>query len=123
VNTVSSTGNNTTQFDNFTVEWEDFNLLTCAIPTSINISLFTCLPSAEYTEVDDPTCLQEITMNFDSDGVCSSSTTAAMYTSSIAITTQQITTGSINTTQIQVNKDRKFSRKKVFLSNQIFHTF
>ncbi len=96
MNTVSSQIVNTTQYNNFTIEWEDFNILICAVPTSVNISLFTCLPSAGYTQVQDMDCLQETTVNFDQD-VCEISTTVMMYTSSAAITT--ITTG------LQVNKD------------------
>jgi hypothetical protein len=92
VNTVFS--QNTTQYGNFTIQWENFNLLTCAVPISINISRFTCLPAASYVQVDDLDCLNETTVNFDQN-TCQISTTA-MYTTSATI--PMMTTGS------QVNK-------------------
>jgi hypothetical protein len=114
VSTVSSQGNNITQFENFTVDWEDFNLLTCAVPISINISLFTCLPLADYTQVDDTSCLAETTINFD-ENTCQPTTNGIMYTSMISTATQQMITA--GTMQIQVNKKYKLFRES--FSNRV----
>ncbi len=102
-----SNAQNTTMFDNFTIEWEDFNLLICAVPISINISLFTCLPSAGYSYVSDMSCLEETTINFDQT-TCQTITTAAMYTTSAPQTTQEISTMASTAAKIQVNNDIKF---------------
>jgi hypothetical protein len=100
----SSATNNTTQFDNYTILWEDFNLLTCAVPLTINISLFTCLPPAGYTQINDIDCLQQITTDFD-ESICQSTSTAVMYASSTLITAQQTSKMANSVTSIQVNKN------------------
>ncbi len=102
----SSATNNTTQFDNYTIVWEDFNLLTCAVPLTVNISLFTCLPPAGYTQVNDIDCLQQTTTDFD-ESVCQSTSTVVMYTSSTLITAQQTAKMTSSVTSIQVNKNIK----------------
>ncbi len=114
VNTTTSTSAtlttslNTTQFDNFTIEWEDFSLFTCSVPIAIDVSLFACFPPTTYGYIDDITCLDETIFDFDQ-STCQISTTAAMYTTSYPITTQQMTTETTATTKIPVNKDINFS--------------
>lgn len=89
VNTVSNVVVDTTQFDNFTILWEDFSLLQCATPTTINVSLFSCFPPPSSQIVDDMYCLPETTIDFDQT-TCQATSTAVMYTSSAAQTTQQV---------------------------------
>ena len=89
VSPVTSSVVNTTQFENFTVEWEDFNLFTCGVPTVINISLFTCASSIGYKQIDDIECLESTTINFN-ESVCPVALTA---TTASSTTTQITTTG------------------------------
>ena len=105
VNTLSNV-TNTTQFDNFTIEWENFNLFNCAVPTSVNISLFTCIPAA-YTQVNDTDCLVETSTTFD-ENTCPSYVTTAVYATSTQQTTGSITTMVTTTGGVQVNKDMRF---------------
>jgi hypothetical protein len=87
VSIVSCDSYNTTQFGNFTVEWQNFDLLTCAVPTTISISLFNCLPPVNYTQVDDISCLQQTTINFDQN-TCQTTSTGMVGTVGV-LTTQQ----------------------------------
>ncbi|CAF0946542.1 unnamed protein product [Rotaria sordida] len=91
MNIVLCTSNNTTQFDNFTIEWQDFNLFNCAVPTIMNLSLFTCLPPAGYTQVDDINCLNMTSVDFDQN-MCQITTDTVIYTTSTLIVTQETTT-------------------------------
>jgi len=111
--TSATTSSNISQFDNFTIEWEDFSLFTCSVPITIDISFFTCFPPATYGYVDDITCLNETILEFDQT-TCSASTTAA-YTTSYPITTQQMTTVTTATTKIQVNKDHESVNSSKFV--------
>ncbi|CAF4289609.1 unnamed protein product [Rotaria sp. Silwood2] len=101
-NIVSCTSNNTTQFDNFTIEWQDFNLFSCVVPATINVSLFTCLPSASYTQVDDITCLNVTLIDYDQN-ICQVTTDTTVYTISTSIGTQQTTTLTSTYAQIETS--------------------
>ena len=82
---------NITQFENFTIEWQNFNLLSCAVPTVMSISLFSCLPPANLTQVDDRSCLQPTTINFDVN-TCQASSTVATFTSTGSSTAATVST-------------------------------
>ncbi|CAF2035575.1 unnamed protein product [Rotaria magnacalcarata] len=99
---VSSVSKNTTLFDNFTVEWVNFNLLTCALPNTVNISLMACLPSVLYKEMNDVDCLTTTAVNVDQT-TCQSTTNAAAYISSSPITTKQPTIQTITNTKAQTS--------------------
>ncbi len=70
---IVSSANNTTQFDNFTIEWQNFNIFSCAVPITISVSLFSCI-SPNYTQVEDISCLQETDIDFP-DSICQPTTT------------------------------------------------
>ncbi len=108
---VASVVVNTTQFGNFTIEWEDFSLITCAVPTTINVSLFTCAASARYLQVDDLSCLEETSIDFN-ETTCQAATTVAMSTNVPSITTEQITTATSPMIGIQVNNNISFFRRR-----------
>ena len=55
--------NNVTQFNNFSVEWINFNLFTCSSPEVINASVFNCV-SRNYHRVDDISCLEQTSIDF-----------------------------------------------------------
>lgn len=55
--------NNITQFNNFSIEWIDFNLFTCFSPEVINVSVFNCV-SPNYRRVDDISCLEQTSIDF-----------------------------------------------------------
>lgn len=84
----TNAANNTTQFDNFTIEWEDFSILTCAIPTSFNLSLFTCPMRNGSIQVQDISCLNEVTIDFD-ENICQPTTTVATSVAWTSMSTQQ----------------------------------
>ena len=65
--------NNTTQFGNFTIEWQNFDILSCTVPIKISVSLFSCISPA-YTQVQDISCLQETDIDFP-DSICQPTTT------------------------------------------------
>lgn len=79
---------NITEFQNFTIEWHNFSVLSCAVPTVVSISLFSCLPPANVAQVSDLSCLQPTTINFDAN-TCQASSAAATSasTGSSAFTT------------------------------------
>ena len=89
VNTVSCASNNTTQFDNFTIVWENFSVLSCAVPTPINVSLFVCLPPVTYLPLDDMTCLQQTMIDFDL-STCSSTGSTMLYSKGTTGVQQQV---------------------------------
>jgi len=94
---ISSTVVNVTQFDNFTIEWETFSIFTCVAPATVNISRFTCSAGAQTLQVEDISCLNETTVDFDQ-YTCQSTTTESLYTSNAPITTEQPTTITTTTT-------------------------
>ncbi len=108
VNIVSSS-NNITQFDNYTIEWLNFSLFTCAVPAEINVSLFNCI-SPNYTQVDDISCLQETNVVFQETTCQSTATTTTVNIISsknviILLETNALLEGSISNSQ-----------KKIFLA-------
>ena len=74
-------------------------MLTCAVPTTINVSLFTCAPSIGYVEVNDIDCLESTMFNFDQNVCPIAATTTAAYTSAPVVTTAQMTTTGIQVSQ------------------------
>lgn len=73
---ASAQTNNTTQFGNYTIEWQNFDLLTCVLPSFYTVSLLQCLPSPSYTQVADLSCVATTTMNFDDNNCWITTTTA-----------------------------------------------
>jgi len=71
-----SSSNSTTQFNNFTIEWTNFSIFTCAVPRTIDLSLFNCI-APKYMQVDDLSCLVETTIDFQLN-TCQSTSTSAM---------------------------------------------
>ncbi|CAF4794037.1 unnamed protein product [Rotaria sp. Silwood1] len=126
VNIVSNL-NDTTQLENFTIEWQNFDLLKCAVPTTINVSLFNCLPSPNYTQVDDISCLEESIMNFQ-ESMCQSTSTTMSFinwegtttqSSSLASSTIQMT-NSITTDSLLI-KSSSVSQMSSMITNDINH--
>ncbi|CAF0966026.1 unnamed protein product [Adineta steineri] len=98
----ANAANNTTQFDNFTIEWDDFSLFTCALPSTLQTSIFTCGAGAQNYSMNDIDCLQQTTVDFDQ-GQCQITTTQFMYTTSAATTTAQMTTVASTTANVQTS--------------------
>ncbi|CAF1414561.1 unnamed protein product [Didymodactylos carnosus] len=96
---------NSTTYNNFTIEWDDFNLLTCATPTYLNFSFLTCM-NPNYTQIDDSSCLATTTINFD-DTSCTITTTSPTTTQLVGQTTttisQQTTVRLLTTTGQQTS--------------------
>lgn len=99
MSTVAGVVVNTTQFDNFTVEWEDFSLFSCSVPTLINVSIFTCASSIGYKQVDDIDCLESTTIDFNQ-STCAGSNTTTVYPTTNMVTTKPITTTGIQVSQV-----------------------
>ena len=106
----SDATNNTTQFDNFTIEWEDFNILTCAVPMTVNVSSFSCSSRIGSIHVTDISCLEEVTIEFDQ-STCQSSTTVKApttgFTTREPITSQPMTSASVQQTQVDMTGNNK----------------
>ncbi|CAF1227208.1 unnamed protein product [Adineta steineri] len=98
----ANAANNTTQFDNFTIEWDDFSLFTCALPSTLKTSIFTCGAGSQNYSMNDIDCLQQTTVDFDQ-GQCQITTTQVMYTTSAETTTAQMTTVASTTANVQTS--------------------
>ena len=84
----TNAANNTTQFENFTIEWEDFSILTCAVPTTYRVSLLSCPLRNGSIQVQDISCLQQVTIDFDQ-STCQASMTGATSAVWTRVSTQQ----------------------------------
>jgi nucleoside-triphosphatase THEP1 len=102
---VCNADNSTTQFDNFTIEWQNFSLFSCVKNATVSVSLFTCRTARNYS-IDEIGCLENTTVDFN-DSVCqvTVSTTQGIYTTVPATTTGPATTMAIGTTAIQVRRE------------------
>jgi hypothetical protein len=105
---VVSSSNNTTQVQNFTIEWLNFDIFECATPATVDVSIFSCV-APDYTQVEDISCLQVTTIDLQEITCQSNATTTTVNIISFKKIIMLLETNALWDGGILNSKKKKFS--------------